>query len=148
MFHIILHIIFPCWTSFSDFAFSESTCILINYLRISILYIAIFQQTAEVLGNLTDYWFFFSVQHSASSEWALLSHSFQWAYYFQFPTLFWTKFKRDKLPDFARYRSLLLKTNRFETLSSQTYVKASGYQFYIETSPYMHLHTFRRIAQC
>ena len=50
------------------------------------------------------------VQHSASSEWPFLSHYFHWAYYFQFPTLFWTKFKRDELPGFARYRSLLLKT--------------------------------------
>ena len=49
-------------------------------------------------------------QHSASSEWPFLSHYFHWAYYFQFPTLFWTKFKRDELPGFARYRSLLLKT--------------------------------------
>ena len=61
MFHIILHIIFPSCTSFSDFVFSEnqSTCILFNYLRISILFIIIFQQTAEVLGNLTDFFFFF-----------------------------------------------------------------------------------------
>ena len=61
MFHIILHIIFPSCTSFSDFVFSEnqSTCILFNYLRISILFIIIFQQTAEVLGNLTDFFLFF-----------------------------------------------------------------------------------------
>ena len=60
MFRIILLIIFPSCTSFSDFVFSEdqSTCILSNYLRISILYIIIFQQTAEVLGNLTDFFFF------------------------------------------------------------------------------------------
>ena len=53
MFHIILHI--------SDFVFSEnqSTCILFNYLRISILYITIFNQTAEVLGNLTEILFLF-----------------------------------------------------------------------------------------
>ena len=57
MFHIILHIIFPSCTSFSDFVFSEnqSTCILFNCLPISILYIIVFQQTAEVLGNLTDF---------------------------------------------------------------------------------------------
>ena len=70
-----------------------------------------------------------SAQHSASSERAFLSHSFRLAYYFQFPTIFWTKFKRDKLPDFARYKSLLLKTNRFEILSSQTYVKTSDINF-------------------
>ena len=60
MFHIILHIIFPSCTSFSDFVFSEnqSACILFNYLRISILHIIIFQQTAEVLGNLTDLSFY------------------------------------------------------------------------------------------
>ena len=72
-----------------------------------------------------------SVQHSASSEW-FFSHSFHWAYYFQFPTLFWTKFKRDKFPHFARCRSLLLKTNRFKILSSQTYkephLRFLGYQ--------------------
>ena len=61
MFHIILHILFPSCTSFSDFVFSESqsTCILFNFLRISILCIIIFQQTAEFLGNLTDFLFIF-----------------------------------------------------------------------------------------
>ena len=44
MFHIILHIIVTSCTSFSDFVFSENqpTCILFNYLRISILYLIIF----------------------------------------------------------------------------------------------------------
>ena len=61
MFHIILHIIFPSNTLFSDFVFSEnqSNCILFYYLRISILCILIFQQTTEVLGNLTDFFFHF-----------------------------------------------------------------------------------------
>ena len=61
--HIMFHIIFPSCTLFSDFVFSEnhSTCILFNYLRISIWYIIIFQQTAEILGNLTDFFFFFFI---------------------------------------------------------------------------------------